>query len=161
MKRSITNTTAYNAAVRQAYFKLLKHTKQQLATIERDELRFTLQREDNSPIKQGGKIHELVSPLIYLSLECRDGEHLTIHWGFELLLKDTQYAHITQNFARMLYKLTSVEYTSINIEKCVSTDYIIVNCSELYEAVESRMKHHRFELIKHKPANRRKLQAVA
>lgn len=39
MKRSTDNTTAYNDAVKQAYFKLLKHTKQQLSTIERDELR--------------------------------------------------------------------------------------------------------------------------
>ncbi len=163
MKRSNTNSTAYNEAVRQAYFKLLKYTKQQLSTIERDELRFTLQREDNSPISFGSKVHELVNPLIYLSLECNDGELLNIHWGFELLLEDTEYAHITQTFTRMLYKLTSVEHTAINIEKCVSTDYIIVNCSELYETVEDRMRYHTFTLIKHKQAatRRKQMQAVA
>ena len=150
MKRSITNNTSYNEAVKQAYFKLLKHTKQQLSTIEKDELRYTLQREDNSPIGFGTKVHELINPLVYLSLECNDGELLNIHWGFEQLIEDTEYAHITQYFARMLYKLTSVEHSAINIEKCVSTDYIIVNCSELYETVEDRMRYHTFSLIKRK-----------
>jgi len=154
-------SSAYNKSVRAAYFQLLKATKQLLATIERHELRCTLQRQDREPIVFGSKVHEIITPLIYLSLECNDGETLTIHWGIEQLIEDSDYSVITSRFVRSLYKLTASENTSINIESCINTDYIITNCSELYEVVEDNNKLHTFTLIKHNPIGRRKLQAVA
>jgi len=152
---------AYNKAVKAAYFKLWKLTQQLLATIERHELRCTLQRQDRTAIAFGSKVHEVINPLIYLSLECNDDELLSIHFGFEQLVEDQEYSHITSRFVRLLYKLTATENTSINIESCINTDYIITSCSELYEVVEDRMKHHTFSLIKHKPAATRRKQMMA
>jgi len=151
----------YNQAVKQAYFKLLKQTKQLLATIERHELRYTLQREDSGPLAPFIIVHEIVSPLLYLTLKAEDGEQLTIHFGFEMFENDNEYSNITARFVRLLYKLTSAEYTTINIESCITTRYVITNCSELYECLEdARHKLHQFTLIKHRPSCKRIL-AVA
>jgi hypothetical protein len=156
-------SSAYNKAVKEAYFKLLKFTKQLLATIERHELRCILQREDQAPLVTGSKVHELVSPLLYLALECQDSERLIIRFGFEQLSEDSEYSHITARFVRLLYTLTALENTATNIESCVNTNYVITNCSELYEHVEDRIKHHTFSLIKYKPAvsRRKQMKAVA
>lgn len=154
-------SSAYNKAVKGAYFKLWRGTQQLLTTVERHELRCTLQRQDRSAISFGSKVHEVINPLIYLSLECNDGELLSIHFGFEQLVEDQEYSHITSRFVRLLYKLTASENTSINIESCINTDYIITSCSELYEVVEDRMKHHSFSLIKYKPATTRRKQMMA
>ena len=155
--------SAYNKEVRQQYYKLLKQTTNLLATIEQHELRCTLQREDRSAIGFGSKVHELISPLLYLSLECNDAEQLTIHWGVDSMVGDDTYSHITSRFVRLLYKLTALENTSIDIESCINTDYIITACSELYEVIEEKMQHHRLVLIKHKPGitRRKQMQAVA
>lgn len=154
--------TPYNKAVKQAYFKLLKQTKQLLATIERHELRYTLQREDNGPLAPFIIVHELVSPLLYLSLKAEDGVQLTIHWGIEVFDYENDYTDVTGQFVRMLYKLTSAEHTAINIESCISTRYVITNCSELYECLEdARHKLHQFTLIKHRPALQRTKRRLA
>lgn len=156
--------SAYNMAVKTAYFKLLKAATQLIATVEQHELRCTLQREIKSEISLGSKVHEVISPIIYLSLECNDADRLSIHFGFELFQGDSEYAHITSRFIRMLYKLTAVEQTGINIEDCISTDYVLTSCSELYEVIEdSPFKEHTFKLIKHKvtAAQRKQRLSVA
>src|SRR4051812_37852988 len=109
--------TPYNEAVRVAYFKVLKRATQLLSSIERDELRFTMQRSDAEPIAFGTKVHELISPLLYLSLESPDGIDLVISFGFEQLNGDDQYAHITSNFIRTLFRLTNTENTGVDIER--------------------------------------------
>lgn len=154
---------AYNKAVKEAYFKILKQLKQLLATVERHELRCTLQKEDKTEVIFCTTIHELYNPLVYLSLQCRDGEVFSIHFGAEHLINDLQYSYITSGFIRILYKLTSAEHTAINIEDCINAEYIITNCSEFYEVIEDRNHSYEFRLIKHKPAamKRKQMQAVA
>ena len=141
---------AYNKAVKAAYFKLWKLTQQLLATIERHELRCTLQRQDRTAIAFGSKVHEVINPLIYLSLECNDDELLSIHFGFEQLVEDQEYSHITSRFVRLLYKLTSKDAYPIDIENCVRTDWFINSSSELYSYIEDRNKYHTFKRIKYK-----------
>ena len=152
--RSITSKkamSAYNRTVNTAYFKILKATTRLIATVEQHELRCTLQRPIKSEISFGTKIHEIVSPMIYLCLECNFEARLTIHFGFELFQGDNEYSNITAKFLRMLYKLTSIEHTGINIEDCINTDNVLTSCSELYEVIEdSPFKEHTFKLIKHK-----------
>jgi hypothetical protein len=160
---SQTTMSAYNKQVKGAYFKVLKQLKLLLATIERHELRCTLQKQDQSKIVFSTTVHEIFSPLAYLSLQCRDGERFTIHFGVEQLIDDLQYSYVTTGFVRILYKLTSSELTAINIEDCVNVEYIITSCSELYEVVEDRNSTYEFSLIKHKPAamKRKQMAAVA
>jgi hypothetical protein len=155
---------AYNAAVKESYFKVLKGTKQLLSSVFQHELRCTLQRNNRSTIGFGVTVHEVVSPLIYLSLECNDGERLSIHFGFELFQEESEYSIITSKFVRLLYKLTSVEHTAYNIEQCINTEYVINACSELYETIEdSAHKQHSFSLIAYRPIKpkRNRMQAVA
>jgi hypothetical protein len=154
---------AYKAEVRKVYFKLLKEAKALLAPIEEEPLRFSLIREDKQPVVQGTIIHELVNPLLYLRLECYAENKLGIHYGFELSPTFGQYYAITNTFVRNVYKHTMIDATPINIEDCIRTDYVLNDCSALYEHIEERgCKHHSFALIPYKPkAVKRKLRKVA
>jgi hypothetical protein len=153
----------YNEAVKTAYFKLLKETTRLIATIERHDLRFTLQRTDKGEIAPFKVLHEFISPIVYMAIKSMDGEHYKIHWGIEQFDDECDYSHITAHFLRMLYKLTSAEYTPINIENCINTDSIITHCSELYECVEDNNHYHQFILIKHKvtASQRKRMLSVA
>ncbi|WP_158827663.1 hypothetical protein [Mucilaginibacter lacusdianchii] len=154
---------AYNKTVRQTYFQILKQAKAMLAAIEEEPLRFTLIREDKQPVTQGSIIHEIVSPLLYLRLECYAENKLGIHYGFELSPTFGQYYHLTNTFVRILYKLSMANATPVNIEDSIRTDYVLNDCSALYEHIEERgCKHHTFMLIpyKAKPV-KRKLRKVA
>jgi len=152
--------TAYDEAVHTAYFTSLKVARLLLATIEREELRYSLIRED--PITDTACIlHEFVNPLIYLRLERGLDKTLSIRYGFEPC-KD--YAHVTVAFTRTLYKVTMKDTTSLNIENSIKTEWYVHNPDEMYAYIEEQMKHHSFSLIKHKPtASQRKqlLHAVA
>jgi len=153
----------YNEAVKRAYFKILKGSKLLLSTIYQHELRCTLCRS-NKPGTMVNTIDELVNPLLYLSLECNDGERYSIHFGFELFKHECEYSVVTSKFVRLLYKLTSTEHTTINIEDCVNTEYVITDCSALFEAVEdSNNKQHKLTVIQYKPAaiKRKQMKAVA
>ncbi|WP_158826733.1 hypothetical protein [Mucilaginibacter lacusdianchii] len=154
---------AFNAEVRKVYFKLLKEAKILLATIEEEPLRFSLIREEKQPIQQGTIVHELINPLLYLRLECYAENKPGVHYGFELSPTFGQYYHVTNTFVRILYKHTMVEATPINIEDCIRTDYVLNDCSALYEHIEERgCKHHTFQLILYKAkAVKRKLRKVA
>ena len=133
-----------------------------LATIEHEELRYTLIREDKATT--GSRIiHEMVNPLLYLRLECHANGLCSIHYGFEQNGNDRELNSRTAFFTRYVYKLTSKEVTVIDIEQCVHNDWCITQCSELYEYVEEQMKHHEFHLIKYKAssAKRKQMKAVA
>lgn len=153
----------YNEAVKKAYFKILKGSKQLLSSTFRHELRCTLCRS-NKPGTMVTTIDELVNPLFYLSLECNDGERFSIHFGFELFKHECEYSMITSKFVRLLYKLTSIEHTAINIEDCINAEYVITDCSALYEAIEdSNNKQHKLTVVQYKPAavKRKQMKAVA
>jgi len=153
----------YNKSVKEAYLKILKGAKQLLSTTFRHELRCALCRS-NKPGTMVNTIDELVNPIIYLSLECNDGERYSIHFGFEQFKEECEYSIITAKFVRLLYKHTSVEHTTVNIEDCINTEYVITDCSALYEAVEdSHHKKHKLIVIPYKPAaeKRKLMKAVA
>jgi len=121
-----------------------------LATIEQHECRYTLQREDKC-LNHPGIIHEIINPIIYLRLEWHEDGFYHIHFGIEQANRLGQQSDITSAFIRLLYKVTSKEATTVNIEDCVKTDWFINSCSAMYEYVEERNRYHRFSLIKHKP----------
>lgn len=152
----------YNKVVKQCYFQIFKHAKSLLSAIEQEELRFTLVREDKQAIT-GSIIHEMVNPLLYLRLEQHTNGYYSIHYGFEAFPVFGDYYPMMSAFARFIYKVTMASATPINIEDALRVDFIILNCSELYEHIEDRNKYHEFQLIKYKPAvNRRKqMKAVA
>jgi hypothetical protein len=154
------SSSTFNECVLKAYTQILKQAKALLATIEEEPLRYTLIRQEK-PIP-GAIIHELVNPLLYLRLECHQDNEYSIHYGFELSPVFGPYYKLTSSFVRTLYKLTMANESSTNIEESLRTDWIITNCSELYEHVEEHNRNHRFELIKHKAKpTKRKLSKVA
>ncbi len=153
----------YNKVVKDAYFQILKEAKAMLATIEHEELRYTLVREERKLTASNMVIHEFVNPLLYLRLECSTENRFDIHYGFEQIGNDEQLSNRTAPFTRSVYRLTSKELTQINIEASVSNSWCITQCSALYEYVEEQMKYHQFHLIKYKPAaiRRKQMKAVA
>ena len=153
-------SSTFNECVLKAYTQILKQAKALLATIEEEPLRYTLIREEK-PLP-GAIIHELVNPLLYLRLECHQDNEYSIHYGFELSPVFSPYYKLTSSFVRTLYKSTMANESSTSIEESLRTDWIITNCSELYEHIEEHNRNHRFELIKHKPKQtKRKLSKVA
>jgi hypothetical protein len=159
-----TEVLPYNKVVKEAYFKLLKDTKRLLATVDRHELRCILIRDDVQPLGFGTTQHEIISPLLYLSLESHDGERYSIQFGFEMFKGvNDEYSHVTSKFIRMLYTYTAKEHTAINIEDCINTEFVFVDCSALYETVEDRMRNHSITVIPYKPATtkRKAMMVVA
>lgn len=152
-----------NQAVKAAYFQILKFTKQLLSVQEQEPLRYSLVREEKKPVKVGSIIHEFINPLFYLRLECYEGNVYGIHYGIQSQPKFLESELFTTQFVRNIYKVTTASNTTINIEDCIYTDYIIVECSELYEYIEERNKsNHTFEQIHYKPkVTKRKLAKAA
>lgn len=156
-----TDILPYNKTVKEVHQSVYRKAKQLLATIEQEELRYTLERETRV-IKPDTVIHEFVNPLLYLRLECDRQGMLNIHWGFEEVMNDDRLSHITAMFMRALYHHTDKGTTSVNIEDAVKTNWLIKTCSEMYEYLEERNKHHTFKQIAYKAAPvKRKLHAVA
>jgi len=151
----------YNSVVEQAYFRVLKKAKQMLATIEQEELRFTLERSDKGETKGDMIIHEIISPVLYLRLECHTDNVMAIHFGIEPVNQLGQLSDLTSMFLRKLYEYTGQESTGANIEKCVRTDWFINLCSEMYEYIEVRNKYHTFKQIKYRDASTRKKQILS
>ncbi|MFD0751271.1 hypothetical protein ACFQZS_14065 [Mucilaginibacter calamicampi] len=153
----------YNKIVKQTYFQLLKETKALLASIEAEPLRFTLIKEDKHSTAPNTVINELVSPLLYMRLAVYDEGKFGIHYGWELTPTFGEYYHIMNTFVRLVYKLTMANATSVNIEDCIRTDYVINECSAAYEHLEERgLRHHTFHLIPYKAKPiKRKLRKVA
>lgn len=151
------NNEAYNNAVKQAYFSILKKAKYLLSTIDKDELRFTLERQDTKKSVIGTIVHEFISPVLYLRLEHHTDNVMAIHFGIEQVNELGLLSSITTKFLRLLYKLTSKEITGIDIECSVRTDWFINSCSAAYEYIETRNKYHEVKQIKYKnPEKRRK-----
>lgn len=157
LNKQTDKVAVYNKAVKTAYFAVLKVAKQLLASVSHEELRYSLTREDRLANETGSIIHEFLTPLLYMRIECGlDGVYM-MHYGIETFEQSNEYTDITAKFIRCLYRLTSKELSGINIEHSIQVDWLITNCSEMYEHVEDRNKHHRFELIKHRvTANQRK-----
>jgi hypothetical protein len=157
------NQLPYNKVVKECYYHIYRNAKQLLSTLERDEMRYSLEREDRTAPKIGTIIHEFINPLLYIRLECHPTNVLAIHYGFEQVLAINQYSRITSAFIRSIYKYTSKDATEVNIEDSIRTDWCINTCSEMYEYMEEKNKHHSFKLIKYKPATvrRKQMQAVA
>ncbi|UEG52592.1 hypothetical protein LLH06_16680 [Mucilaginibacter daejeonensis] len=155
-------TAAYNIEVRKAYFKILKQAKALIATMVQHELRCALVQADRSKPIFMNKVHEFVSPIIYLCLICPVDTYC-IHFGFEIgVSSDSDHTELTSRFMRILYKLTSQEHTSVNIEDCVSTYNVITECTELFDYMEERGKSaHTLEVIPYKQPLKRKLRKVA
>jgi hypothetical protein len=153
----------YNNCVKAAYFEVLKQTKALLATLPDDPHRYSLIREDKLPIIEGTIVHEFINPLLYIRLECHKDDKLAINFGCDSQPGFLEYEPLAGMFVRILYKLTMVSTTAVNIEDCIRTDYIVTECSEFYEFIEEGgCKNHTFHLIKHKPkAIKRKLRKVA
>jgi hypothetical protein len=165
MKNQSTQQNQRNKAVKTAYFKIVKAAKILLSAVERHDLRCILIRKGKSGENTlNTTLHELVNPIIYLSLECHDKENYSIHFGVEQFKQECEYSIMTAKFVRILYRLTSLEQTTLNIEDCVNTEYVITDCSALYEAIEdSKLKNHALEIVPYKQTvNKRKLmKAVA
>jgi len=165
MKQQLNNhleTEPYNKSVREAYYTIYRKAKQLLATLQREEMRYSLEREDRVS-KPNTIVHEFINPLLYLRLETDKANTLIIHFGIEQVLANNQYSQLTAIFIRELFRLTAKEHTAINIEQCVNTDWMINTPSAMYEHVESRNKHHAFKQIAYKPATikRKAVMAVA
>lgn len=141
---------AYNEAVKHSYFKILKKAKLLLSTIENDELRYTLERQDKNKSVVGTIVHELISPVLYLRLEHHSDNIMAIHFGIEQVNELGLLSTITTTFLRLLYMLTSKEITGINVESCIRTDWFINSCSAAYEYIETRNKYHELKQIKYK-----------
>ena len=152
----------YNKAVQIAFMLILKEAKSMLATIEHEELRYSLISEEKNITPIQRVLYEFVNPLIYLRLEADSEDLYTIRYGFEMSNSDNQLSSRTATFTRAVYRLTSKDVTDVDIESCVSNSWCITECSALYEYIEDRNKHHQFALIKYKPAaSRRNMKAVA
>jgi hypothetical protein len=162
MKQTPTNPvqSPFNKEVKTAYYRILKEAKALLATLDREELRYSLIREDQFSDSPSKIINEFVNPLLYLRLESYIDGTLGIRYGFEPC---EQYGYITAAFTRFLYKVTMREATSNNIENSIKTEWYIHNPDEMYAYLEEQMKHHTFHLIKHKPSavRRKQMKAVA
>lgn len=152
----------YNKVVKQSYYQILKHAKALLCAIEQEELRFTLVRENKEAIT-GSVLHEFVSPLLYLRLEQHTNGYYSIHYGFELLPVFSEYYIVGTAFSRFIYKVTMASATAINIEDALRIDFVILNCSEMYEHIEQLQKHHHFQQLPYKQATnkRKQMKAVA
>lgn len=152
---------AFNSEVRKVYFRILREAKALIAANERDELRYTLIKEDKA-LQGQGIIHELISPLLYLRLECDGTGEYAVHYGYEPRPITSEFCTMNAPFVRFIYKLTAAENTSVNIEESVRIDFVINHCSELYEHVAEHNRHHFFQLIPYKAkAVKRKLRKVA
>jgi len=157
MNKTHQQISSRNEAVKSAYFAMLKVATQLLSTISREELRYTLVREDE-PTKLAYIIHEFVNPLIYLRLESYIDNTYGIRFGFE---PSQDYAYITLAFTRSIYRLTMKENTNLNIEDSIHLQWFIHNPDELYSYIEEQNKYHQFYLIKHKvTASRRKQMKI-
>lgn len=131
---------AYNEAVKKAHQAILQDALTFISTIKRHELRCILQCEDNRPIALGNLVNRLISPLLYLSLEYNLSSQLCIHFGFELI-EAKNYEYVVPKFLRSLYRHTALNNTSFDIESSIITNYVLTDCSALYEEHEDDGKY--------------------
>jgi hypothetical protein len=140
-----------NKAIKAAYLRIYKETRALLSSIEAEPLRQILLREDKSIDERDTIVHELIAPLIYLSLTADSIGDLHIRYGYEQTEPYTNFYPITSAFIRLVYKLTMADATPVNIENCVATDWVITNCAELFEYIGDRNKSHIVKQLQYKP----------
>lgn len=151
----------YDDVVEQAYYRIVKKAKQLLSTIEQERFRCYLECTHPSDFKASILIHEIVSPLLYLRLDCDTTSGLTIRFGIEPETNSDFLNAVTALFLRKVFEYTSRRETGTNIENCVRTDWFINSCSEMYEYIELRNKHHTLNQVKYRPAVSRKKQVLS
>jgi len=159
-KQSLLKTSIidYNQAVVDAHNNILKVLLTLIASIERQEMRYTLQRQFK-PLGETGIVHEIISPLFYLRLQDYCNGKAEIHYGYS---NSTSYSPLTNVFARAVYSQTSVEKTNVNIEDCIRAERFIANTDELYEYIDETRKFHTFYLIPYRKQRKsKKLMQVA
>lgn len=145
-----------NQAIRVAFNKILSEAEQKISTIQDEPLRQIMSRTNCGSIKQ-----EFINALIYLRLERTDAGIYAIHYGYEQSERISKYYPITSAFIRSVYKYTSINYTGINIEHCLHTDWVITNCAELFEYIGDRNKHHEVKTLDYKPISKKHTLKVA
>jgi len=151
----------YNKAVRKAFNQILNETTAMLSKLEREELRYTVFREIK-PATRNMPVYEFINPLFYLKLHCENDERFAIHYGFECGNNNHEFSSQTALFTRGIYRLTSIEHTQVDIEDCVQTDWVITDCSSLYEYKEDSANY-QFALLKQETKARKQkvMKAVA
>jgi hypothetical protein len=159
-KQQVTQTLSpYNAEVTKAYHKVLKYAKDMIATLPNYETRCSLELSAKHAFSTL-KIHQFVSPMLYLSLEVGSQDKMYIHFGFEQFDTESNLAGFSSKFVRELYRLTSRSLTAVNIQ----TNNLITTCAELYEVIEcSEYNTHVFKEISYRPkvVKRKVMRAVA
>ena len=148
MKQTLTPQEEWNKVVKSAYLQIYKGAKGLLSSIEQEQLRQVMER-DNKDNGAVDILHELVSPLLFLRLERHADNKLSIHYGYFQCDLATQFYPVTSAFIRSIYKLTSTTDGKINIEAAVRTDYVITETAELFEYMLDRNKHHTFKIVKY------------
>jgi hypothetical protein len=148
-KAPLENPASYNTVVEQAYDCIFKRAKQLLASIERDDLRTMFERK-NTDCRPDTIMHEVINPLLYLRLECERHGMLTIRFGIEPITKDTVLSALTAQFLRTVFAMTDKAVTACNIEQCIKTDWFINSCSDMFEYLEMRNKHHTVKQVQYK-----------
>jgi hypothetical protein len=149
---------ARNNAVLSSYLAISKVTKQIIASIPQDILRFIVELDCKAYPNLSPKIHELVSPMLYLCLREANGLYV-IHFGVDT---NTEFAVHTNNFIRSIYKLTMAQYTSVNIESCIQNDSIITDTCGLFDEMQHKRPSYPYRAIKYKSLDgKRKLDTVA
>ena len=134
-----------------------KATKALLSAIHDEDMRCVMEREDKAKPETGSIIHELISPLLYLRLECHNDDSYSIHYGFTQGEMHAPYYVVTASFIRMLYKLTMED----DIQDSIKTDWVITECAELFEYMLDRNKYHTIKVLAYRPKQRRYLKSVA
>ena len=152
-----------NHCIKSAYVTIYKGVKSLISSIEEEPLRQIMERDCKTPPIVGTIIHELISPLLYLRLECYTNNEFGIHYGYEQGILASQFYNITSAFVRLVYKATMANETAIDIQDCVRTNWVITECSELFEYMSERNKLHTYKVLKYKPttAKRKQLLSVA
>jgi hypothetical protein len=145
-----------------AYLTIVNYSKKLISSIPEEPLRQILEKTNNSSIKINSVIHELISPLVYLRLDCSKKGAYQIHYGYEQTDIYIKHYPVTSAFIRSIYRYTDKKNTVIDIEDCIHTDWVITNCAELFEYIGDRNKHHVVSTLAYKPEKQQKrvLQTV-
>jgi hypothetical protein len=146
-----------NKAVSSSYLLIFKVAKQLLSTLPQELLRYYIERSNTNKL-QVQNLHEFISPLFYLCLRDDDTGYI-IHFGFD---PSKEFANITGQFIRVIYKLTMQDYTAVNIEDCISPDSIITNTAHMFDYTHWLHPNLPTDVIKYKPSQvKRKVLSVA
>ena len=158
-----TGLLTYNECVHRAYKLIHRWAVAAISTIEEEAFRGTLIREDALPIREGSIVHEMVSPILYLRLECYAGGEYGIRFGYEPSPSFGKYYPIMASFVRMVYKLTNKRASQVDMERCVRIYHIQTDCADLYHYMaEVVSRYHRHEAVAYKAsAVKRKLLKAA